>query len=352
MPMTEHWEWALSHAIGEWIIILGSDDGLMPYFFELAEFLTAEASKNDIKVVNSRRAYFFWNGCDDLFEKLLISYSATASYEMKKTKCQIIYSIIGEQSYVHLPQAYTSSLMHKTLVEEIKHKQQGIFFASLTPDAAAAAAICSTEKFFLETGIPLGWVGTSSKSNGMAYSRYRSTYQEEHKNEALINMYSTKIHWNNLMGEFCKNSERAIINNHKAYFYESILQTHRLQSSFWKAVYNSKLFKLLVFSRILYEIKNNKDKTDIENLKFIASKNDISFKYICFCERHIIPIISRYYKNRQLKVDKENSRLQNISCFLNREEGTDLSLMDAYKIIYNLNIENNFIKNFISRSTN
>ena len=32
LSMTEHWEWALSHATGEWQIFVGQDDGLQHYF--------------------------------------------------------------------------------------------------------------------------------------------------------------------------------------------------------------------------------------------------------------------------------------------------------------------------------
>ena len=37
LSMTDHFEWLLSHAGGEWIILLGDDDGLQPYFFELSD---------------------------------------------------------------------------------------------------------------------------------------------------------------------------------------------------------------------------------------------------------------------------------------------------------------------------
>ena len=44
MCMSEHWEWALSNASGEWLIFVGQDDGLQPHFFPLADRLTSRLS--------------------------------------------------------------------------------------------------------------------------------------------------------------------------------------------------------------------------------------------------------------------------------------------------------------------
>lgn len=60
MSMVDHWEWALSHAKGEWLIIVGADDGLMPYFFKLADFMVSIANKQDIKIINSKRGGYFF----------------------------------------------------------------------------------------------------------------------------------------------------------------------------------------------------------------------------------------------------------------------------------------------------
>ena len=50
MSMAEHWEWVLSQACGEWIMFVGQDDGLQPYFFKLAERLTAYANQKKIRL--------------------------------------------------------------------------------------------------------------------------------------------------------------------------------------------------------------------------------------------------------------------------------------------------------------
>lgn len=59
MSMSEHWNWLLSRAHGEWIIFVGQDDGLQAYFFELADFLVQKAQQKNLRAIASERAYYF-----------------------------------------------------------------------------------------------------------------------------------------------------------------------------------------------------------------------------------------------------------------------------------------------------
>ena len=59
MTTAEHFDWALTHAKGEWCIFVGGDDGLQPYFFILADKLTDIATTKNIRAIVIRRAYFF-----------------------------------------------------------------------------------------------------------------------------------------------------------------------------------------------------------------------------------------------------------------------------------------------------
>ena len=53
--IAEHFNWAQSHAVGTWQIYLGGDDALQPYFFTLADKLTAIAESKKIYAISSRR---------------------------------------------------------------------------------------------------------------------------------------------------------------------------------------------------------------------------------------------------------------------------------------------------------
>jgi hypothetical protein len=60
--MARNFDFAISAAQGDWISILGADDGVLPYFFTEVERLTTLFP--DAEAFVSRRAYFYWKGCE------------------------------------------------------------------------------------------------------------------------------------------------------------------------------------------------------------------------------------------------------------------------------------------------
>lgn len=161
--VAEHFDWALSHAAGEWCMFVGGDDGLQPYFFKLANKLTAIATKKNIRTIASRRAYFFWNGCQSDYGDKAVSYSALQQIKVKSSKQEMYKCLYSKDVYFNLPQMYTTSLFHSSLIDEVRKKQQGKFLTYGISDANMAAISVSMEKKYLYSEIPLGWVGTSPK---------------------------------------------------------------------------------------------------------------------------------------------------------------------------------------------
>ena len=128
LSMTEHWEWALSHAKGEWQIFIGQDDGLQPYFFQLADKLTNIAREKKLRSISSARAYFFWKGCQYAYGNIAVGYSAMNKIKVKNFSYQMFKTILGFQTYFELPQMYTTSLFHRDLLNEARSKQNGNVF--------------------------------------------------------------------------------------------------------------------------------------------------------------------------------------------------------------------------------
>lgn len=58
---------------------------------------------------------------------------------------------------------YTTSLFHKSLIDEVRKRQNGRFLTYGISDANMAAISVSMEKKYIYSEIPLGWVGTSPK---------------------------------------------------------------------------------------------------------------------------------------------------------------------------------------------
>lgn len=280
LSMTEHWEWALSHASGEWMIFVGQDDGLQHYFFELADKLTSMADEKNIRSIASSRAYYFWKGCEYAYGDVAVKYRAMKKIEVLNMKLEAFKALLGFQDYFELPQMYTTSLFKRTLIEEAKKKQGGNLFSSHPQDANLAAIACSLEKEYLKSFIPLGWVGTSPKSAGMAIVSDESKVKEEDR-ETISNLkkdYEKKVSdsslkYHELAGSFSLGSLQV-------YFWQAFLKTNVLRGEKFNDLLMSKKFRFVLLSFALNEVKRfNKDE-NIQMMYEVISKNGFSVKLI------------------------------------------------------------------------
>ncbi len=258
MSMTEHWEWLLEKAQGDWIIFVGQDDGLQSYFFDLADILTAKAEKNGLMTIASQRAYYFWQGCEALYGDIGVYYATSPIITKKSTKWNAFLALSGLIDYFELPQMYTTSLFHKSFLLKVRELQDGKVFTTHPQDANLAALACILEDEYLYSDIPFGWVGTSNKSAGYAVS--------ENTNSNLQKQYVEKINKSSLpchsiIGNF---------NNCSAplYFYGALLMLSRLCTPILSKVVLSKLLKHIVFAaHFVAKIKEKKQEEFFEICK-------------------------------------------------------------------------------------
>jgi glycosyltransferase involved in cell wall biosynthesis len=344
LAMVDHWEWALAHATGEWIMFLGADDGVMPYFFELAEFLVGKAEKTNVKVVNSVRAYFFWDGCQNVYGDKSISYAGHAKCVVKKSKLALLSATIGIDHYISLPQMYTASLVHTSVVQAVKAKNKGAFYNSLTPDANGAAVICSIEDKYLESLVPLSWIGSSPKSNGLIFT----TDKDKFKNELSLNFNSPLIEWHPLAGFFNNGVNPRNVNNFKMYLFEALLQTKHLQKPFWANMYSAKWFKIMLFAIVYNQM--NKRSNEVQFLREIAEINKVPFGQVLLCSFTLTRIVEVGLKSVEVFIRCKNEVLFK-TLRLKQPHRTDpkIRLMDASKRIHELDVKRNFIQNFVSK---
>ena len=167
--MAEHWEWVQSYATGNWQIFIGQDDGIQEYFFELADKLVAICDKKKLQVIMSERAYYFWEGCEETYGDCLFSYYAVNKSRILNSKKEMKKALwetgIG---YMDIPSMYTTSLFSKKFIDNIKSRLDGHLFVTHPQDANLAAYTCLFTNHYLKSYIPLGWVGSSPKSAGLA----------------------------------------------------------------------------------------------------------------------------------------------------------------------------------------
>ncbi len=238
MSMTEHWEWLLGHARGEWIMFVGQDDGLQSYFFELADALTQEAESKGLKTIASKRAYYFWPGCEKTYGNVGVNYHAMPYSTVKNCLWNTILALGGFITYFDLPQMYTTSIFHRSFIAQSKKLQGGKVFTTHPQDANLAALACILEKKYLYSAIPLGWVGTSPKSAGFSVS---ASVNDELKNIYLRKIAASTLSCHPIIGSF-ENCSAPL------YFYGALLKIATLNTWPKKRFMESRLVKYVVFA--------------------------------------------------------------------------------------------------------
>lgn len=171
LPMAGHYEFAITQATGEWITILGDDDAVLPYIFERLDKYTEQYPKIDI--ISSSRAYYFWEGCEDLYGNTVIAYSSSPNSRVRSTKKDLHAVLKGFRSCFDMPQIYTSNIIKRSLYEEIKKQSGGCFYHSIIPDMYSVVALSLARDEYLRLDEPLFWVGTSNKSMSRSDRIYR-----------------------------------------------------------------------------------------------------------------------------------------------------------------------------------
>lgn len=225
LPMSSHYEFALSHATGEWVTILGDDDAVMPYLFERLDRLTTKYPS--VSIISSERAYYFWEGCEDLYGDSVVSYRGGSGERLRSTKKDLILALAGMRLCFDLPQIYTTCVVRSSLVNRVKGLCGGKFFHSIIPDMYSAVALSLAEKTYLRVEEPLFWTGTSNKSMGRSDRIYKDSELSVQKANDNAEPDALKLH-----REIPQKLH--ILGFGSLYLYEALLNCP-LSQGFWKS---------------------------------------------------------------------------------------------------------------------
>jgi hypothetical protein len=170
LSMSEHWDFAQGHAKGEWQMFLGQDDMMMTGFSDAFEKLAKLANEAELGVVVARRAYVCWPPLKDPNLKAL-QYWKTDEVSVKNSVEFAAKALLTDISYHAGPQMYTTTLVSKAVIESIRSKHRGNLILGHPQDAFLAACLLNESPEFIFSGQPFSWVGTSTKSAGLAIAR-------------------------------------------------------------------------------------------------------------------------------------------------------------------------------------
>lgn len=338
LSMTEHWEWALSHAIGSWQIFVGQDDGLQPYFFKLADKLTNIADKKKIRTIMSQRAYYFWEGCEPVYGDVSVSFIASNKTKIHNSAFEASKALFGIQNYFELPEMYTTSLFHKSILDEARLKQNGKVLTCHPQDANLGVIACSLDKHYLKSYIPLGWVGSSPKSAGMAIGSENKNFNKENaevlkdlQQEYRDKIKKSKFEYNELAGDFA-------FGNIQLYFWQAFLETPSLRSEKINKVLISNFFKYIFFSAINTSLFLSKQKQEKKYpFKKILNKNKCLYSIVISLSSiilifttvsKIIYIFFRIIRKLHRLFFSQNSRIN-----FNRSSNKNMTMRKASEIV-------------------
>lgn len=272
LPMSSHYEFALSQATGEWVTILGDDDAVMPYLFERLDRLTTKYP--GVSIISSERAYYFWEGCEDLYGESVVAYWGGGGARLRSTKKDLILALAGLRSCFDLPQIYTTCVVKTSLINRVKGFCGGKFFHSIIPDMYSAVALSLAEKTYLRVEEPLFWTGTSNKSMGRSDRIYKDSELSTQRSNENAKSDTLKLH-----DEIPKKLH--ILGFGSLYLYEALLHCP-LPQGFWK----SPRIKAIVYASLLVNaqavsIARGVDKDGlVSDIHAEIRRTNVSFLYL------------------------------------------------------------------------
>lgn len=166
LSMTDNWELGLSKANGEYVFILGDDDGLMPDGIENGFQLI----KNyQVEIVSWFRSQYWWPESAVKWNnnRLFLNLSQVLSLWNSRDIIKLFYQ--SRAIFENLPMIY-NSFIHRDVIARVKNlpQSQGRYFNTYMPDVYSGLLNAHLTDKYLYSFRSLSLAGLSKYSNGTA----------------------------------------------------------------------------------------------------------------------------------------------------------------------------------------
>ena len=181
LPMTDNFEFASQHATGEWLLFLGSDDGVVASRFQrFADLLESCRSS----VLTGRTIGFAWPGLNpneagglSWFQGGDQSSRTVSTDEVRRhLRARLLRDALHPT--VTFPNPYMHGAIRRDAVDRIRQHHEGRLFRTATPDAFLSMAILHEETSYEVTDLAFGIQGVSRDSTGYTVMRDPSTMSQ------------------------------------------------------------------------------------------------------------------------------------------------------------------------------
>ncbi len=165
LAMSHNFEFGVSHATGDYIIVIGDDDGLTPYALE--ELAATAQQYNHPTVIAWEHIFYNWPSMPNPQAKNSMTIPVSTE-DIWVDGHDLIQQVIDHKvSYCLMPMLYHRAI-HKSVVADLKERT-GRVFDSRSPDVYTGYAIAHLVGEYLYKGLPCSVSGISGNSNGAAH---------------------------------------------------------------------------------------------------------------------------------------------------------------------------------------
>lgn len=161
MAMSDSWEFALGHASGEYVILIGDDDGLLPHALRDIDRILASVHA---PLLRWQYVYYMWPNV--VFPDVTNRISIPLKRDLEWLSSREV--IVGVANSVldpaMLPTIY-HGVIHRDLINELR-KRAGRVFGGFAPDVYSGFAFAYLSKKYPSVTAPMSIAGLSGASNG------------------------------------------------------------------------------------------------------------------------------------------------------------------------------------------
>lgn len=178
LSMSSNWDLAVSHAQGEYVLVIGDDDGLMPHALcELDRLITQTGAK----AVRWTSAHYTWPDINLPGQGNYLRVPLSREIRTMDARAAIASVIAFQSCYTTLPMLYNSAV-HRDLIADIRAKT-GRVFSNIYPDVYSGFAVAWAAGSYLSVDLPMMVAGSSGRSYGVAtlFNRGKSPLDHEYR---------------------------------------------------------------------------------------------------------------------------------------------------------------------------
>jgi glycosyltransferase involved in cell wall biosynthesis len=190
LAMSDNWELAVSYAHGDFITVIGDDDGLLRHALLEADRLIRFYNA---PVIRWAWAYYKWPDYASQADAHRLSFRIGGHAELVQSRGLIRELISDPRRYHELPMIY-NSFIHRDLIDRLRMRT-GRVFKAISPDVYSGFAFADLTPEFVSVTRPMGICGTSSQSTGQAAVIGRGAGNEIAKEFFDISQHSG-LRWN------------------------------------------------------------------------------------------------------------------------------------------------------------